>query len=123
MYPFKGLAERSGVTYLQAHNGWLDVWLQLGVVGLNVFVLLVSTTVVRAWRFATAHTAGVAPQLWRLVPILVLAALIAQSVAESRMLVEGGWVLLVLIAVKATIEDRPEMAETVSSPRVTRAGS
>ena len=31
--PFDGLAVRNGVEYLQAHNAWLDVWLQLGIVG------------------------------------------------------------------------------------------
>ena len=31
--PFDDLAVRKGVTYLQAHNAWLDVWLQLGIVG------------------------------------------------------------------------------------------
>jgi hypothetical protein len=35
-----------------------------------------------------------------LLPLLLLAALLAQSLAESRMLIEGGWTLLVLIALK-----------------------
>lgn len=39
--PFTDLAERNGVIYLQAHNAWLDVWLQLGVIGVVVFLALV----------------------------------------------------------------------------------
>jgi exopolysaccharide production protein ExoQ len=32
------------------------------------------------------------------VPLLVLVALIGQSLAESRILIEGGWLLLIAIA-------------------------
>jgi hypothetical protein len=38
-----------------------------------------------------------------LLPLLILAALLAQSAAESRMLVEGGWMLLVVISVKTKL--------------------
>lgn len=103
--PFDGLATRNGVEYLQAHNAWLDVWMQLGAVGLVLFILLVLTTFGRSWflavdrpRFAVAddqpYTASA------LLPLLLIAALIAQSFAESRMLIEGGWALLVVLALK-----------------------
>ena len=39
--PFDGLAVRNGVEYLQAHNAWLDVWMQLGIVGLVAFASIV----------------------------------------------------------------------------------
>lgn len=102
--PFNGLAVRNGVTYLQAHNAWLDVWLQLGILGLVVFASLVGSTLWRSWFLAVdrprrgladtePHTASA------LLPLLLMAALIAQSVAESRILVEFGWVLLVVLAV------------------------
>ncbi|WP_426623258.1 O-antigen ligase family protein [Leifsonia sp. McL0607] len=103
--PFKNLAERGGVVYLQAHNAWLDVWLQLGIVGLVIFALLVVSTLWRSWfqavdrpRFAVAD--AVPYTALTLLPLLLLAALLAQSLAESRILIEGGWTLLVLIAVK-----------------------
>lgn len=102
--PFDGLATRNGVEYLQAHNAWLDVWLQLGIVGLVVFILVVLTTFGRSWflavdrpRFTVADD-----QPYRalaLLPLLLLAALIAQSFAESRILIEGGWALLVALSV------------------------
>jgi exopolysaccharide production protein ExoQ len=109
--PFKSLAIRKGVTYLQAHNAWLDVWLQLGIVGLVLFIILVTSTLGRSWFAAvdrprtgladtTPYTAST------LLPLLLLAALIAQSAAESRMLSEAGWALLVLFAIK-TKADRP----------------
>lgn len=103
--PFEGLAKRNGVVYLQAHNAWLDVWMQLGVLGLAIFILLVLTTLARSWFLAVDRPrfrVGRAEPYTALalLPLLLLAALIAQSFAESRMLIEAGWALLVLLAVK-----------------------
>lgn len=103
--PFANLAERGGVVYLQAHNAWLDVWLQLGIVGLVIFALLIISTLWRSWfqavdrpRFAVADDQPYTALA--LLPLLLLAALLAQSLAESRILIEAGWTLLVLISVK-----------------------
>ena len=101
--PFQGLAVRNGVEYLQAHNAWLDVWMQLGIVGLVAFASMVLGALWRSWFLAVdrpkdesgrplPHSAA------SLVPLLVLVALVAQSLAESRILVEGGWLLLIAIA-------------------------
>jgi O-antigen ligase len=101
--PFDGLAVRNGVEYLQAHNAWLDVWLQLGIVGLIAFASIVVGALWRSWflavdrpRDATGrlrpHTAA------SFVPLLLLVALVGQSLAESRLLIEGGWLLLIAIA-------------------------
>ncbi|MBB5642134.1 O-antigen ligase family protein [Cryobacterium roopkundense] len=102
--PFNDLAVRRGVTYLQAHNAWLDVWLQLGIVGLVLFIALVSATLWRSWflaidrpRLGVADTAPYAASA--LLPLLIMVALLAQSLAESRLLVEYGWLLLVAMAV------------------------
>jgi hypothetical protein len=107
--PFTHLAERKGVTYLQAHNAWLDVWLQLGIVGLVLFVGAVVGACWRSWWFA------VDPQLdargtpvpfvpVTLLPALILTLLVAQSFVESRMLVEGGFALLALMALKTRLD-------------------
>jgi exopolysaccharide production protein ExoQ len=107
--PFTHLAERKGVTYLQAHNAWLDVWLQLGIVGLVLFIGAVVGACWRSWWFA------VDPQLdargtpvpfvpVTLLPALVLTLLVAQSFVESRMLVEGGFALLALTALKTRLD-------------------
>jgi len=102
--PFQGLAVRNGVAYLQAHNAWLDVWLQLGIVGLVLFAALVSATMWRAWflaidrpRLGVSNTAPFRASA--LLPVLIMAALLAQSVAESRLLIEYGWLLLIVMAV------------------------
>ena len=103
--PFKTLAVRKGVRYLQAHNAWLDVWLQLGVIGLVIFILLVATTLKRSWfdavdRPRVAVVDDLPYTALSLLPLLLIAALVAQSAAESRMLVEAGWMLLVVVSVK-----------------------
>lgn len=94
-----------GVQYLQAHDAWLDIWLQLGIIGLVVFGALVLSTVVRSWLVATAlpataSTRGLASAS-TLLPVLVLVALLAQSLTESRLLIEYGMLLLTVFAIRS----------------------
>ncbi|TBN55971.1 O-antigen ligase family protein [Glaciihabitans arcticus] len=109
--PFNDLAFNSGVRQLHAHNAWLDLWLQVGVIGAVIFALLVLSSLVRSWLLATdrvitspADTGHFTVQ--SLLPLLLLVALIVQSFAESRLLIEYGMVLLVIAAVK-TKRDEP----------------
>lgn len=102
--PFDDLVFRNGVRQLQAHNAWLDVWLQLGIVGVVVLAALVISMLVRAWLRATDRPQDHPGQLrsytaLTLAPVLILVALLVQSVAESRLLVEFGWAFVVIIAV------------------------
>jgi O-antigen ligase len=101
--PFAGLAVRRGVEYLQAHNAWLDVWMQLGVLGLIAFASIVIGALWRSWFLAVDQPMDAAGRplpysAAALVPLLVLVALLGQSLAESRILIEGGWLLLIAIA-------------------------
>lgn len=101
--PFNGLAERKGVQYFQAHNAWLDVWMQLGIIGLIAFASMVIGALWRSWFLAVdrpmdASGRPLPHSAAALVPLLVLVALIGQSLAESRILVESGWLLLIAIA-------------------------
>ena len=91
--PFENLVVRAGVTYLQAHNAFFDVELQLGVVGLAALALLVGSVAFRALRLAAVR----APLT--LLPLLLLAALLTQALAESRLLIEGNWALLAMMSV------------------------
>ena len=107
--PYQGLVVMHGVPFLQAHNAFLDVWLQLGIFGLGLFIGLLGYTFVPLWRLAVRHTSPL--YLW---PILVFVGLIVQNLTESRMLIEIGWMLLVLFAVKVydpeeTLEPREEL--------------
>jgi O-antigen ligase len=117
--PFDDLIVIKGVTYLQAHNAWLDVFFQLGVIGVVLFALLVLGALVRSW--------GMAAELTRIryaqadlqrpenaIPLLLLVALLVQSLAESRLLIEIGFALLVIIAVKTGWRD-PERVEAIDT--------
>lgn len=104
--PLGDLAVFRGVTYLSAHNAWLDAWLQIGVVGLAILVSLVAVTSWRSWRIATRPEfrglrAESRPGL-ELVPLALMVLLLVLSAAESRMLVEIGWTLLVVCALVST---------------------
>jgi O-antigen ligase len=104
---------RGGVQVMHAHNAWLDVWLQLGILGLVVFGLLVVSTLGRSWLMATDRLARVdagttvgahTGYSWvAMLPLLVLTAELVQSLAESRLLIEGGWILLIIFAVKTKL--------------------
>ncbi len=116
--PFDDLIVIKGVTYLQAHNAWLDVFLQLGVIGVVLFALLVLGALVRSWGMAAEiERIRFAPAELRwpetAAPLLLLTALLVQSLAESRLLIEIGFALLVIIAVKTGTRD-PERAARLS---------
>lgn len=111
--PFDTLAFEAGVRQLHAHNAWLDVFLQLGVVGLVVFGLFVVGTGIRSWQLATqperlrASTPARFTAL-SLLPLLLLTALLVQSLAESRLLIEYGLLTLTIIAVKTKLGERAD---------------
>ena len=101
--PFDDLAVRKGVVYLQAHNAWLDVWMQLGIIGLLAFAAIVIGALWRSWflsvdRPVDASGRALPYSAASMLPLLVLVDLIGQSLAESRILVESGWALLIAIA-------------------------
>jgi exopolysaccharide production protein ExoQ len=103
--PYKDLIEHGGVNYLQAHDAWLDVFLQLGIVGLVVFGVFVLVTLVRAWIRAIDAPRG-AGMVW-LFPLLIVVALLVHSIAESRMLIEIGFALLVVASVAVSRKPAP----------------
>lgn len=110
--PFDTLAFEAGVRQLHAHNAWLDIFLQVGIVGLVIFGLLVLSTGIRSWLIATQTEMRVPGERGRftvisLLPLLLLVALLVQSLAESRLLVEYGLLTLVIITVKTKLHERP----------------
>lgn len=93
IHPFKGFVVRDGVQYLQAHNAFLDVEMQLGVPGLLVLVAVVGSVVYRALRLALTRLP------LAVLPLLLLIPLLTQGLAESRLLIEGNWALLAALSV------------------------
>ncbi len=112
--PFDDLVFRNGVRQLHAHNAWIDLWFQLGILGLIVFGALVLSTAVRAWFVAVDRSGLGAKDAGRysalgLLPLLLLVLIVVQSLAESRILVEYALTLLVVIAVKTKRTERQEV--------------
>jgi O-antigen ligase len=94
--PFEGLIVINKVPMYQAHNAYLDVWLQLGIIGLALLIWLMVSGFNRLWAVAVRHTNPL--YLFPLFGFLVIAA---QSLTESRLLIEISWVLLVLLTTKS----------------------
>lgn len=98
--PYAGLVMIDHVPYYQAHNGYLDMWLQLGAIGLLLLLALITLTFVKLWRLGVRHTNPL--YLW---PMLAFFGMLAENLTESRMLLELGWAMLVMFAVKANDPD------------------
>lgn len=119
--PFGELAVRNDVVQLQAHSAWVDVQMQLGIIGVVLLGAVIVSTSWRSWFIAVdrprydidarrPYTAA------SLLPLGVLVALAVQSLSESHLLYAGGWTLLVLFAVKTKQEplvDRPDARDSL----------
>lgn len=99
LLPFVSFRQLPGGVPATAANAFFDVWFQVGLAGLLVFLLMVSLAFVRSWLLAVSRRSVVF--VW---PALVLLALIVASVYESSILVEFGWLTLVVCIVKASRE-------------------
>lgn len=113
--PYGDLVQISGVTYLQAHSAWLDVALQLGVVGLALFTVVVVTAALRcaSWSIDPAEGELVDTPSLRLLPAVLMTLLIMQSFAESRLLIEAGLVLFTYLAVASMRAGLPPIAPSL----------
>ncbi|MFC5503381.1 O-antigen ligase family protein [Lysinimonas soli] len=82
-----------------ALNAFLDIWLQLGAVGVVIFLGMVGLAFSRSWLLAGARRSVV--YAW---PAAALVALIIVSLAESSILSEFGWMTFVICCTKASQE-------------------
>jgi O-antigen ligase len=125
--PFDEPIVRNGVEQLQAHNAWLDVRLQLGIIGLVLFAAIVASVLWRSWFLAIDRPrTGLADDspysVTSLLPVLVAVVLVVQSLMESRVLIESGWVLLVALAVGTKARPVIERRDGAGT-RVPRSGA
>ncbi|WP_314506522.1 O-antigen ligase family protein [uncultured Microbacterium sp.] len=118
---FDGWIIDHGQTVMQAHNMWLDVFLQLGLVGVFLMGMLYLAFIWRSWFFAVDR-----PR-WdlrddrpysplTLLPTLVAAILLVQGLAESGPLLLWGWLFVVMLAFK--IKQSPHIGEGASEMRI-----
>jgi len=82
--------------HLTGVNAYLDVYFQVGLVGFLAFLALVLLAFVRSWLLASNKRSLV--YVWA---PLMLVTLLVTSAAESTILFEFGWLLLVICSVKA----------------------
>ena len=94
--PYIGI-DPFGASHSSALNAYLDVWLQLGLVGLAAFIAFAGLALGRSWVLASNKRSVI--YLW---PALVLVVVLSVSVVESSALVEFGWFTLVICALKAS---------------------
>ncbi|GAA4367729.1 O-antigen ligase family protein [Agromyces bauzanensis] len=94
--PYTWIELATGRPHGSALSAYIDTYFQVGVIGAIAFIALVGVALVRAWLLASSRRSVV--YAW---PALMLVAIAATSLAESFALVEGGWMLLVVCAVKA----------------------
>ncbi|SIN70563.1 O-antigen ligase family protein [Agromyces cerinus] len=94
--PYTWIELATGRAHGTALNAYIDVYFQVGVIGALLFIALLGVALVRAWLLASTRRSVV--YVW---PALMLVAITVTSFAESFALFEGGWMLLVVCAVKA----------------------
>jgi hypothetical protein len=82
-----------------ALNAFVDVWFQLGVIGLVLFAGMIGLTFSRSWLLAGRRRSVV--YAW---PAAVMIALGITSLAESSVLAEFGWMCVVICCMKASQE-------------------
>lgn len=94
-----------GQTVMQAHNMWIDVTLQLGIIGVVLLALLYLAFVWRSWFFAIDRPrwdlrADRPYSPLTLLPTLVGAVVLVQGLAESTPLLMWGWLFVVMLGAK-----------------------
>lgn len=100
----------------QAHNAWVDLLLQVGAIGMILFLLALAQI---AWRLFQ-HAVDDRDALHSL-PLLLITAQAVQTLTESRMLAEWGIVLLAIWAAftskqyEHAILDEPSDADSPGS--------
>ncbi|WP_248305428.1 O-antigen ligase family protein [Agromyces sp. H66] len=94
--PYTWIELATGRAHSSALSAYIDAYFQVGVIGALAFVALVGVALVRSWLLASGRRSVV--YLW---PALILVVIAVTSFTESFALVEGGWMLLVVCAVKA----------------------
>jgi len=99
IFPFSWIFEHSPRPVSSALNAFLDIWLQLGFIGVVIFTGMVGLAFSRSWLLAGARRSVVFA--W---PAAALVALIIVSLAESSILSDFGWMTFVICCTKASQE-------------------
>ena len=96
VHPFDELGRLGETVYLQAHGVWLDVFLQLGIVGVLIWAALQWRALVNC--LGAMYRSPRSDYAVNAAPLLIWVALFVQGLAESRPWLEYGMILLVIFA-------------------------
>lgn len=110
------------IVVFQAHNMWIDAYLQLGSVGVVVLATVVTVAASRAWRLATSgrNLGGkrASRTLVRALPLAVVVLLLTQGITESSPMMLWGWlVFTVLLATLPPLLDLPARLRATQEDR------
>ena len=102
---FDGWILNHGLSVFHAHDMWLDVFLQLGAVGVALMAVAWLALAWRAWFFAVDRPrwdldARRPYSPLALLPVLFTAVLLVEGLAESAPIMLWGWLLLILLSFK-----------------------
>ena len=97
--PFTVMNSGSGDIHNSGLNIFLDTWLQVGIVGLVLLLILLGFAYARSWQLATSKKSEL--YIWS---PLVLTILVISGLAESTALTEWGWLFVVLIVARSSAE-------------------
>lgn len=105
---FAGWIEDHGITVFHAHNMWLDVLMQLGVVGVVLVALAYLSLLWRSWFFAVDRPrwdlkSDRTFSAITLLPSPFTVVLLVQGLTESTPIMLWGWMLLVMLTFKIKV--------------------
>jgi hypothetical protein len=83
------------IQHYSALSAYFDVWFQVGIIGLFAFLVFVGLAIIKAWILATQKRSRIF--VW---PALILVALLLTGLTESGILVNWGWLIVVICSVK-----------------------
>ena len=115
--PFDAIGLVGDTVYLHAHNVWLDVVLQLGLVGLIVWTTIQGQALANC--LGAMYRSPARDYALNAAPLLMWVALFVQGLAESRPWIEFGMILLIIFAIGRTRRQiAPRAPVTVAMPTV-----
>lgn len=89
------IPREDGTPTTQAHNAIIEATFQTGIIGMILLSIALLVLVWQVLKISLTHIDDSPIYSW---PLVVMAAFLIQSLAESRLLFEGNWMLVVAIA-------------------------
>lgn len=91
-----GIHSIRNIRVQQAHNAWLDLAMQIGLVGTALFAVALVSTAWLLWRHAARRSDAIA-----VIAVGIMTAMSVQTLTESRILSEWGIAFIVILAIIA----------------------